>query len=123
MFDCPPNHHILGCILFSNESLQWFTYTCLFLPFSAGLIIIFAKGDGCISRIITNRLTLFLAGISSYFFLIHRQMLYYVETGINKLFHIEINTYLTLAIFLIISFVLTLLAVAIYKMIEKWIHK
>ncbi|MDO4978437.1 MAG: acyltransferase [Eubacteriales bacterium] len=108
---------------FSNESLQWLTYTCLFLPFSAGLIIIFAKGDGCVSRIITNRLTLFLAGISSYFFLIHRQMLYYVQAGIKKIFHIETNTYLNLAIFLIISFALTLLAVAIYKMIDKWMHK
>lgn len=70
---------------FLNETLQWFTYTCLFLPFSAGLIVIFAKGDGIVSKIITNRITLFLASISSYFFLIHRQLLYYVQSGIKRI--------------------------------------
>ena len=104
---------------FTNETLKWFTYTCLFLPFSAGLILIFAKGEGSVSKLITNRATLFLAGISSYFFLIHRQMLYYVQAGMKLLFHIEINTHLHLVIFLIISFVLTLLAAVIYQMIEN----
>ena len=107
---------------FTNETLKWFTYTCLFLPFSAGLIVIFAKGEGSVSKLITNRAALFLAGISSSFFLIHRQMLYYVQAGMKLLFHIEIDTHLHLVIFLIISFVLTLLAVTIYKMIEKRLH-
>lgn len=108
---------------FTNETLEWFTYTCLFLPFTAGLIVIFAKGKGIVSKVITNRITLSLAGISSSFFLIHRQMLYYVQSGLKQLFHIEINTRLNLVLFLAISFALTLLAVAIYRTIEKKIPK
>ncbi|QUC68196.1 acyltransferase family protein [Aristaeella hokkaidonensis] len=107
---------------FSDESMKWFSYTCLFLPFSVGLIAIFAKGDGTISRIITNRILLFVASVSSYFFLIHRQVLYYVEYGIKLIFHVE-NNRLILFITIIVGFALTLLAIKIYQMIEKRLWK
>lgn len=105
-----------------NRTLQWFTYTCLFLPFSGLLIIVFAIGKGNISKIITNRLTLFIAGISSYFFLIHRQMLYYIQMGISYIFHEKISKYMNHILVLLISFVFSLVAVVIYKMIEKKIN-
>ena len=100
-------------LVFNN--FQWFTYTCLFVPSSAFLVYIFAYGDGWLSYIITNKLTLYLAGISSYAFLIHRQLLYYVDYSFNLLLDRNINKWLIT----IISFVLTIVTTRVYLEISK----
>ncbi|MBR3108913.1 MAG: acyltransferase [Clostridia bacterium] len=104
---------------YSDKSMEWFTYACLFLPFSVSLIAVFAKGQGIVSRLITNRITLLFAGISSYFFLIHRQILHYVGLGAKNLFHIKLET----PLLLIIGFALTLFMIALYRMLEKKLQK
>lgn len=101
------------------ESIKWFTYTCLFLPFTIGLIFIFAKGSGFVSKYITNKVILSFASISSCFFLIHRQILFYVEYGSTYLFHIKLSTPLNL----LFAFVLTLILIKLYKRIEYLTHR
>lgn len=62
---------------------QAFCLVSLFIPTSSFLVFYFAVGQGLISRLLTNRVTIFFAGISSYFFLIHLQMLYFVQFALS----------------------------------------
>jgi peptidoglycan/LPS O-acetylase OafA/YrhL len=97
------------------KEYNWLTYTCLFVPSSACLIFFFAKEEGWLSKAIINRITLYFAGLSAYFFLIHRQVLYYVDCGIRYCFSIKVNRW----VLAIIAFPITLLAVKIYLLLQE----
>ncbi len=50
---------------------RWWTYSLIFIPGSILLIYAFAMQSGYLSKLLTNRFTLYLAKISPYGFLIH----------------------------------------------------
>lgn len=50
---------------------RWWTYSLIFIPGSMLLIYAFAMQSGYLSKLLTNRFTLYLAKISPYGFLIH----------------------------------------------------
>lgn len=52
-----------------------FKYTQIYLPFSVLAILSFALAQGDIVKLLTNKLTLFVAGISSDFFLLHQNII------------------------------------------------
>lgn len=57
------------------SSWEAFKYTQIYIPFSAAAILSFAVAQGPFVKLLTNRLTLFIAGISSDFFLIHQNII------------------------------------------------
>ena len=97
------------------KAYDWFTYTCLYIPTSACLIYFFAKEEGRISGMITNRATLYFAGLSAAFFLIHRQVLYFAALGLNACFSETVNGWVVA----IVAFPITLLAVKLYMVLRK----
>ena len=102
------------CFTVFND-VRWFTNACLFIPSSAWLIHCMAREKGAVSKIITNPVTIYMGGISVYFYLIHRQTLLYIYFGLQRLFSIQINKWLLV----IIAFPVTLMLVHIYLFLEK----
>ena len=63
----------------------WWTYVVVFTVGSVLAIWHFALGRGRISRLLTNRITFYLAGISAYGFLIHYVVFKYINAVIYHL--------------------------------------
>lgn len=108
---------VLSCFAYQTvlKPYDWFTYTALFLPTSAGLIYVFAREEGLFSKLLVNRYTLAFAALSAYFFLIHRQLLYFVALGFERLFGIDLNPWLLA----VVAFPITLLLVKSYAAVHE----
>lgn len=63
----------------------WWTESLLFLPGSILLVYVFAMGRGVISRLLVNRVTLYIARISPYAFLVHYVVFRYMEGVLHYL--------------------------------------
>lgn len=70
------NIYIEGKGLFSSV---FFKYSMLFLPFACLLVYVFAKNQGYISKLLTNKVVLFIAELSGYAFLIHQLVIRYTK--------------------------------------------
>lgn len=57
---------------------RWWTYSLIFIPCSMLLIYAFAMQSGYLSKLLTNRFTLYIAKISPYGFLIHTVVFRYL---------------------------------------------
>lgn len=57
---------------------RWWTYSLIFIPGSMLLIYAFAMQSGYLSKLLTNRFTLYIAKISPYGFLIHHVVFRYL---------------------------------------------
>lgn len=62
---------------YTDPLSQWepFKYTQIYLPVSVAAILCFADGQGTLVKLLTNRATLFVAGISPDFFLLHQNII------------------------------------------------
>lgn len=67
--------HIVYIRTESLPSWEAFKYTQIYVPFSALAIFSFASAQGPCVKLLTNRVTLFIAGISSDFFLLHQNII------------------------------------------------
>ena len=102
------------------KEYKWVTYTCLYVPSSACLIYVFAKEEGILSRIITNKITLSFASLSAYFFLIHRQVLFWIDDAAGFLFNKSMNGW----VLAIIAFPFAYYCMKLYLYIERrWISQ
>ena len=97
---------------------QAFAMVTLFLPSSVALVYFFAVGKGYLSRILTNRITLMFAGITSYFFLIHRLMLSIVRVCINYFRRGDNNL-----LVMLVAFVLSVIASILYRSFNEMVIK
>lgn len=81
-------------VLYVNYN-KWFTYSIIFTPASSALVYLFAYGQGSISRKLVNKVTMYIAGISPYAFLIHTVVYSYLLAIGTRLFHflLDFGTY------------------------------
>lgn len=89
---------------------SWLIYSILFTPTSIAIVLLFACNNGIVTRLMTNRLTVYLGNISSYGFLIHQVIIKYFD-----FYFIEFNKYAKVILILI----LTVIASELYMRIEK----
>lgn len=92
-----------------------FKYTQIFVPFSAAAIFTFAMGQGPAVKWLTNRFTLFIAGISSDFFLIHQNVIRFTTIFLSVLAPLATGR----AVIIPLCFVLTVAACLIWAWLEK----
>lgn len=103
-------------------------------PYPPGIIALFAgfsafsfivNANGFFSKILCNRFFQFLGNISYSFYLFHTLFMFGVRGSINKLVvSWEINQYIAIIIFAVISFILATIASFIsYRLIEQGISR
>ena len=68
---------------------NWWRQTIIYTPTTCLLIYLFAFGEGKISKVLVNKVTLYLAKISPYGFLIHWVVYVYLEIVIYRLINQE----------------------------------
>lgn len=93
--------------------------TFLYAPTSIALVYLFAESKGIFSKLLTNRLTIYLGDISPYGYLIHVQVILYLNYFFQYFCGINVNKYLTAVIVTIVTFV----AIQMYLWIEKKLAK
>ena len=95
-----------------------FRYNVLFTPSAVLLVWLLAVGKGVISRLLSAKPFLWLAGLSPYGFLIHQVLIRYMELAANKLGLTAHPVVWTLTVFL-----LTLCLSSFYKALEHRVRK
>lgn len=91
----------------------FFKYSMLFLPFACLLVYVFAKNKGFISKLLTNRVVIFIADLSGYAFLIHQLVIRYTKKFFPAPQGMSQDAYF--AIVFCISFTITILLSMLYK--------
>ncbi len=66
---------------------NWFRYTMLWLPTSVLLVWLFAVNKGLISKLLNNKLFVWVGNISSITFLTHYMVIFYIEYLFNHTLH------------------------------------
>ena len=93
-----------------------FKYTQIFVPFAAVVIFTFALGQGPAVKWLTNRFTLFIAGISSDFFLIHQNIIRFTTIFLSVLAIPVLSSKLFIIPF---CFALTVIACLVWAWLKK----
>ena len=91
-------------------------FTCVYLPVSAFTIYVFAYGEGIFSKLLTNKVAMWLADISAYSYLIHRLVINYLVYILNHLFGYDTPNDVLVAI---IAFAVTVALNYIYAAAER----
>ena len=73
------------------------------------------RSTGIITKVLTNRITIFIGDISAYLFLIHYVVTQYVQAVIS-FFDLQINNWQNIVLILI-EFILSVLGAVLYKKI------
>ena len=114
--------NVAVCVYCANASgnMQWFRYTCLFVPSSALLVYIFAANKGIFAHFLCNRIVLWIAGISPFAFLIHRLVISIFHEFVIYIFGTDrMNILVTAGV----PFLVTVAMIYLYLFIEKRINK
>lgn len=108
---------IFSMLKFYNASM-WYQYTILFVPSSISLVYIFADNKGMITKLLTNKVIIFIGNISPYIFLFHRLV-------INWLWFKYENVITDKATECIISFFITMVLSLLWKKIDniRYLHQ
>lgn len=88
------------------------------IPASVSLVYLFARNQGHISKLLTNKTTVWLGDISPYIFLMHEKVINLLSIGCKYILHISLSN----GIRFIIVFLVTLAASLIYLKLEKAAH-
>ena len=92
-------------------------WTTLYIPLSVIWIYLFIKSGGIITKMLTNKITIFIGNISAYSFLIHYVVTQYFSCIINY-FNIDLTWWVNSGI-IIFEFMLTIAITILYmKLIE-----
>lgn len=102
----------------NNMSNQGLRYTVLFVPTSLLIVYIFAINKGIITKLLTNKILVFIGNISAYTFLIHNIAIRCVRF---VLFKFNLQDIITLKI--IFAIAITIIATMIYIKIESFLRK
>lgn len=92
-------------------------WTTLYIPLAATWITLFVEKKGCITMLLTNRVTIFIGNISAYTFLIHYVITQYFGSAISFL-HLELS-YLENVIKILIELIITIIVTLLYMKITK----
>ncbi|MBO5077355.1 MAG: acyltransferase [Clostridia bacterium] len=68
-----------GMLLHDIIDAKWFTFTLVYVPFSAGLVYVLAGSEGLVARLFSTKPFQTAAMLTPFAFLIHRQVLHYCE--------------------------------------------
>lgn len=93
--------------------------TGLYLPTSVALVYIFALNKGLFSKVLTNRLLIYLGDISSYGYLIHQRIIAYLIVVFTHALGRPLDVYSRA----IVTALLTLVAIYAYKHLVTWYSK
>lgn len=93
---------------------EWFRHTLLYVPSSLMLVWVFAHSKGYITKLLTNKITVFAGDISAYCFLIHAVVLVNVKNMLKATAYAG-NVYATAIIGLAITVILSVF----YRYMEK----
>ncbi len=99
-----------------RQDAPWFTYTCLFTPASVMLVYVFSRNSGTISRMLNNKVVLWLAAISPYGFLIHRIIVNYFYAFTVHVLKWEYTSFILVVS---VPFVCTVIATYVYLAVER----
>lgn len=96
----------------SLSANHWWSLTVLWTITSCALVYVFALNQGYISKLLTNKVVLFIGNFSANAFLIHQMVYRYLNTLENKLFG---DTYNYINIF--VCFILTMISAYVWEKI------
>lgn len=99
----------------SNQGLR---YTILFVPVSLLIIYLFAVNKGMITKLLTNRVLVFIGDISAYTFLIHNIAIRCVNFALSR-FHLQDMILLKI----ICAMAITVAAAVVYRKAESLFQK
>ena len=110
--------NVAVCVFYLNapKSINWAIYTSLFLPFTALLVYCFALNKGGVSKTLTNQFVLWIAGLSPYAFLIHREVIYWVEDAYSLVFQKGDMNKLLLTL---VAFIITIIMASLYMKLKE----
>ena len=106
-----------GLVVFSltqstkELNLKWTGCATWYLPGSVLLVYSFAMHKGLVSKLLTNRLTVWLGDLSAYGFLFHQVIIRYLRILIPKITDADLSK----VTYAFISFAVTVAASVIYK--------
>lgn len=110
----------------SADSGRWWTWGVLFIIPSCMMVYLFSVGKGFLSRLFTGKVTLFLAMISSYAFLIHyvvfRYLIviyYHIPNVDGRKFTMTYGAFISMTLGLLITVIASLLWMKIEKTIKE----
>jgi peptidoglycan/LPS O-acetylase OafA/YrhL len=98
---------------------NWWRNTLLYTPTTCLLIYLFAFEEGKISKILTNKVTLYLAKISPYGFLIHYVVFRYLDAAMQFLISQEFKYYYGPYIKITLGIILSIICCEIWMLINK----
>ena len=97
-------------------------WTTLYIPIAAIWVVLFAANKGLLTRILTNKVTLFVGNISAYAFLIHYVITQYTKALLSNL-NIEVDGW-SKAIIVFAELMVSIGLSVLYKYLhEKYISK
>jgi peptidoglycan/LPS O-acetylase OafA/YrhL len=96
----------------SLKAIHWWNHTVLWTLTSCALVYVFALNQGYISKILANKVVLFIGNLSANAFLIHQMVYRYLDTLENTLFG---DTYNNINIF--VCFILTMICAYFWEKI------
>ena len=91
-------------------------WTTLYIPLAVIWVILFIKENGIITKVLTNKVTIFIGNISAYTFLIHYVVTRYVGSALNFL-NIELSFEQNI-IKIIIEFICTIIIAVVYRRLK-----
>ena len=97
----------------------WYGPSVIFTINTCLLIYYFAIGKGFLSKLLTNKVTLFIAKLSPYAFLIHWVVIKYIGFFVNSILKNEFLSFHAYALNLTIGFILTIILSCLYQRLYK----
>ena len=101
------------CQAYLTDS-QWFTYTLVYIPSSAGIVYSLARKEGLISRLLSMKCFQIMAVITPFAFLIHRQVIHYVEDG----YKLATKTLMNPCLLIVLSMIITVVFSVLYMKVS-----
>lgn len=103
----------LASILCSADKLNvwWSRYSLWYLPGALLLVYAFAINKGLLSKILTNKVTVWLGDLSAYGFLLHQMIIRYLQRLVPKV----IGSHLSIPAYTVLAFLFTVAASVLYK--------
>lgn len=114
----------IALLIINNEYNEvenlWWTRTSLYTISSVFIVYFFARCNGVITKMLTNRRLIALGNISAFTYLIHEMVIRYINVICTNFLGIEITMVIRI-ILAIVAFVCTLISVKIWFIISEFI--
>ena len=86
---------------------QWIRYNLLFLPITIAIVYLFALKSGIITKVLTNKLSVYVGNRSGYAFLIHLMVISYMDVFVWHFAHTSLSPIIKTLIVLLSTLLLT----------------